>query len=314
VKTRSFPTARIILVMALWAGCFPLITAGLDLAPHLTFAAMRAGIAGAALVVAGMIGGRPWPSGLTTWLLVGTAGLGATSLGFLGMFHAAEYVTPGLATVIANTQPLLAAALGFVVLGERVSPRGALGLAMGFAGILVIAAGQLAGPRTGDDFVLGIVYIVLAAAGVTVGNVVFRRLAGTVDPVTCMGSQLLLGAIPLAVAAAVTESGQGITWSATFVLSLVGLALPGTAVVFWLWLTVLETVELHRANAFSFLIPVLGLALGMVFFDEALTAMQLVGVAVTVAGICLVNLPRRAGRGRGGKRRGQVLSGSRRLS
>lgn len=314
MKTRSFTTVRIILVMALWAACFPLITAGLDLAPHLTFAAMRAGIAGAALVAVGMISGRAWPSSPASWLLVAIAGLGATSLGFLGMFHAAEYVTPGLATVIANTQPLLAAALGFAVLGERVSPRGVLGLAMGFIGILVITAGQLAGPRTGDDFVLGIVYIVLAAAGVTVGNVVFRRLAGTVEPVMAAGSQLLVGAVPLAVAAAVTESGQGITWSTTFVLSLVGLALPGTAMVFWLWLTVLETVELHRANAFSFLIPVLGLTLGVVFYDEALTATLLAGIAVTVAGIYLVNVARPAGGADPGEREGEMLPGSRGLT
>jgi hypothetical protein len=39
--------SKIFLAMFLWAACFPLITAGLQYAPHLTFATMRAVLAGA---------------------------------------------------------------------------------------------------------------------------------------------------------------------------------------------------------------------------------------------------------------------------
>jgi len=51
--------------------------------------------------------------------LIVAADLGATMVGFIGMFHAAEFVSPGLATAIANAQPLIAALLGRIVLGER---------------------------------------------------------------------------------------------------------------------------------------------------------------------------------------------------
>ncbi len=112
-------TIKVVTVMALWAGCFPLITTGLTLAPHITFAAMRALIAGGALVGTALVLRRPVPKGRTTWLLLSASGVGATTLGFLGMFHAAEFIAPGMATVIANTQPLLAAALAYLVLNER---------------------------------------------------------------------------------------------------------------------------------------------------------------------------------------------------
>src|SRR3546814_6697573 len=96
---------RLLTVMVLWASCFPLITIGLDLAPHLAFAAMRAALAGLCLVAFGAVFNRPVPRGARSWGLIALVGLGATSLGFLGMFHAAEFVSPGLATVIANAQP-----------------------------------------------------------------------------------------------------------------------------------------------------------------------------------------------------------------
>jgi drug/metabolite transporter (DMT)-like permease len=294
-RGRARTTAgRTVLVMVLWAACFPLISAGLDLAPHLSFATLRAVIAGGSLLVVGLGTRRPWPHGRRTWLLVAVAGLGATTIGFLGMFHAAEYVAPGTATVIANTQPLLAAALGHLVLRERVGARAAAGLALGFAGIVIIAAPRLVGPARGDHYLLGIAYIILAALGITVANVVFKHLAGTVDPVMATASQLLIGALPLAVAAAVTESPTDITWSSTFLFSLVGLALPGTALVFWLWLTVLETTTLTRANAFTFLVPLFGFAMGVVFYAEHVTVPLVVGMAVTIAGIVAVNRDRPA--------------------
>ncbi|MBI3041717.1 MAG: DMT family transporter [Betaproteobacteria bacterium] len=104
---------RLILVMILWAACFPLITVGLASAPHLTFAALRAILAGTALVALGVILRRPLPSGPAAWGWITAIGLGATTLGFLGMVHAAEFVAPGMATVIANTQPLIAAAVAY---------------------------------------------------------------------------------------------------------------------------------------------------------------------------------------------------------
>ena len=113
--------AQIILVMLLWAACFPLITAGIEFAPHLTFAALRAILAGVVLTALALALRRPLPKEGRVWAMVAVVGLGATSLGFLGMFHAAEFVSPGIATVIANTQPLLAAGLAGIGLKERLT-------------------------------------------------------------------------------------------------------------------------------------------------------------------------------------------------
>jgi len=281
-------TIKVIAVMALWAACFPLITVGLNLAPHITFAAMRALIAGVALVGVAKILGRPVPTGRTTWLLLIVAGVGATTLGFLGMFHAAEYIAPGMATVIANTQPLLAAALAFMVLNERLGTTGIVGLAVGLAGIAVIAAPGFVAQQTNDNYLLGIGFVLLAAAGITISNVAFKYLAGTVDPLMAAGTQLLIGMIPLSIIAALTETPGDVTWSPTFVLILLGLALPGTAVAYWLWLSALQTLPLTRANAFSFLVPIFGLSIGIAFYGEVLTVAIALGASLALIGIILV--------------------------
>lgn len=278
---------RLVAVMALWAMCFPLIAIGLDSAPHLVFAAARASLAGACLLALGAVLRRPLPRGPRSWGLIGVAAVGATSLGFLGMFHAAEFVSPGLATVIANAQPLLAAVLAHAFLGERLRVLGMAGLMAGFAGIAVIAWPGLA---SGDikGYTLGIAYAALAAAGVAAGNLAIKSLAGKVDAVMAMGCQLLIGAAPLALLAISTEDLSSVAWSAKFVLALVVLSALGTSLAFWLWFAALEKVELTRANAFTFLVPPFGLALGAVFFAERLGWFQAAGAALVVLGIVLV--------------------------
>lgn len=279
--------AQIILVMLLWAVCFPLITAGIEFAPHLTFAALRAIFAGLALLALALWLGRRFPTGLRSWTMLAIVGLGATSLGFLGMFHAAEFVSPGIATVIANTQPLLAAMLAGVVLNERLTGRGKAGLALGFIGVLGIAAPQfLSGGQ--PNYIIGVAYIILAALGITVSNVVIKRIAGQVDALMAMGLQMLIGSVPLVVSAWATEEPTTIRWSFTFVWVLLALSLLGTALVYWLWISVLEHTPLNRANAFSFLIPIFGLTMGALFYGETLAWPELAGIALIVLGVGMV--------------------------
>ena len=279
--------AQIILVMLLWAACFPLITAGLDLAPHLTFAAMRALLAGLTLTLLALALHRPLPKRLAHWVMVAVVGFGATSLGFLGMFHAAEFVSPGIATVIANTQPMLAAILASLILHERLTLNGKIGLLLGFIGILIIAAPQVV--STGQQtYIFGVAYIILAALGVTISNVVIKRIAGQVDPLMAMGLQMLIGSIPLILIASGTEEPTAVTWSLTFVGILLALSLLGTALVYWLWFSVLEKTPLNGANAFSFLIPIFGLTIGALFFDETVGWTQLAGIILVILAVGLV--------------------------
>lgn len=286
---------QLIVVMLLWAICFPLITVGIALAPHLAFATLRAFLAGATLIAVALALGRPAPTEPRIWIVLLGVGLGATGLAFLGMFHAAEFVSPGVATVIASTQPLMAAVLASMFLGERLDGRGKLGLALGFLGILLITWPRLlSGP--GQSYALGIAYIFLSALGITASNVLLKWIAGKADAIMAMGIQMIAGGLPLFLGAwAFEKSLTPIFWSSQILLSprflliLFSLSLFGTALVYWLWFTVLEKVPLNQANAFSFLIPIFGLTMGVLFFDETLGWLEAGGIGLTLIGIVQVN-------------------------
>ncbi len=85
------------------------------------------------------------------------------------------------------------------------------------------------------------------------------------------------------------EQPQDVTWSTGFLFALMSLSLLGTALVYWLWFSILEKVPLNRANAFSFLIPVFGLSMGVLFYGETIGWLEAGGIALVLGGIILVN-------------------------
>ena len=296
-KTLSQPGSRglsphmggaAILVMFLWALCFPLIETGLAYAPPMFSAAMRAAISGAVLLAAANVLRRPPISGGSTWIAIAAVGLTATSLGFFGMFYGGTSVSPGLARVIANTQPLIAAILAWGILNESLDNWQRLGLVTGFAGIVIISLPALA---TYDSQLSGIGLILMAAVGIAVSNVLLKRLAGKVDVLRAMGWQLVVGCLPLTAIATSIESTDAIDWSPQFVLNILALSVLGTSAAFAIWFYLLKRVALTDLNAFTFLTPVLALIMGRLFFSESLDAFALSGIVISLLGIYLVNRP-----------------------
>lgn len=283
---RPGDAARLVLVTFLWALCYPLIATGLAASPPLTFAALRAFVAGAGLLLPALALRRPLPQGRRVWLGLVGVGLTATGMGFTGMFLAGGLISPGLATVLSNAQPLIAAGLAYLALHEQLGPRRRLGLVLGFAGIVVVG---LPGLGTGSSSLPGVGFVLLGALGVAVGNVLLKHLAGRVDPLMATGWQFVLGGGALSLAAWIFEVPGQVSWTPAFVTVLLVLGLLGTALAFALWFSLLHRAELTRLNTFTFLTPAFGLAIGAMFFGETLRPMEMAGIGLILAGVWWVS-------------------------
>lgn len=268
------------LVALLWSLCYSLITIAVAHGPALTVAALRAGIAGGFLIVVSLLLGRGLPR-RSDWAAIVSVGLSATTLGIGSMFLAGGRVSPGIAEVIANSQPFMTAILGYFVLSERLGRWQVLGMVVAFAGIGLVAGPSLIA-QDGTSTSLGIGFVLLGALGTAIGNVQMKRYAAA-DPLLLTAWQITVGGLALAVGALVTGSPWP-NWSTPFTWALIGLALPGTAFAFVLWFALLKRAPLNRLNVFSFLVPIFGLGLARVFFDERLSPLQIAGVAFVLIG------------------------------
>jgi len=287
-------TYSAVAVMVLWAICYPLILLSVDYAPIMLTAFFRAFIAGFFLIAIAFLLKRPFPTSLKHWFFITLIGLTATSVGFWGMFFAGSIVSPGLATVLTNAQPIIATTLGWFILKEHINKATAALMATGFLGIVMISGESLLGY---DNLLpLGTLYIFIATLGIAISNILLKLTAKTIDIFYAMGLQLVVGSIPLAVYSYLTRGDTGASLvfslfdSPAYLLLAIGLAVPGTAIPFLIWFWLMDKAPLYRLNIYSFLTPVFGLLLGWYYFDEALNSWQWIGIFIVAASISLIGI------------------------
>ena len=271
--------ARMLWVTAVWGACFVAIQWGLRDAPVLWFATLRSVVAGAALLAVAAVQRRPRPTGRRVWLLVGALGATNAGVAFAAMFAGVAGLATGTAAVLANAQPLLVLLPAWWLYGEAVTARTAAGMAVGFVGLLVVAV-----PGGGGS---GAWLSVLAAAAITTGTLLARRLAGT-DVVQAAGWHFLLGGAGLAVVAAAVEGVPRIDWTPRFVSSLLFLALVGTALAFWAWFTETLRSPLGPLAAWTFLTPVFGIVFSLLLTGERPAGWTAAGLALVLGSMWVV--------------------------
>lgn len=266
-------------VTAAWGGCFVAIRWGLRDAPVLWFATLRALVAGVALMAVATVQGRPRPAGARSWWLIALLALTNASIAFAAMFAGVDGLATGTAAVLANAQPLLILLPAWWLYGERVTARTTVGLAVGFAGLLVVAV-----PGGGGS---GAWLSMLAAVAITAGTLLSRQLAGT-DLVQAAGWHFLIGGAALGAVAGAVEGLPRIDWTPRFALSLAFLALVGTALAFWAWFTETLRCPLGQLAAWTFLTPVFGIAFGVLLTSEYPGRWAAAGMVLVLASLWVV--------------------------
>ncbi|MEQ9363582.1 MAG: DMT family transporter, partial [Leptospirales bacterium] len=232
---------------------------------------------------------------LREWTLLIFTGLSFTALGFGGMFLAGGKIGPGLATVLANLQPLMAAVLARFLLNENLNSARITGLGVAFAGILFIASPAFFTNESSDG-IEGILFVLMGALGTALGNIGLKKVGAFSPPLLAAGLQFLIGGLALLFASYVLEADATIQWSAAFIVSLLVLSFLGTALATVLWLGLLARHPLNRVNLFSYLAPIFAMIIGVAFFAERPGPWEIVGIAFIIFGI-LFGVRRRAASG-----------------
>lgn len=275
--------ARMLWVTAAWGACFIVIRWGLRDAPVLWFAALRSLGAGGALLVLASLQRRPTPRGRPAWALIALLGVTNSSIAFAAMFAGVAGLATGTAAVLANAQPLLILLPAWWLYGEAVTPRLATALVVGFTGLLVVAV-----PGGGGK---GAALSIVAAVAITSGTLLARR-AGHLDVLMVSAWHFVIGGAVLAAVAGAVEGFPAIDWTPRFVASLSFIALVGTAAAFVVWFQEAQRCALGRLAAWTFLVPVFGIALGVVVLGERPVWWTAAGLTLVLGSLCLALRPK----------------------
>jgi probable blue pigment (indigoidine) exporter len=212
--------------------------------------------------------------------------LGALNIGaFFPLLFLSAYRLPGgMAAVVGSVGPLLVVGLSALLLGERPTARSVVtGVVAAFGVSLVVlkAAGAL-------DLV-GVLAAFASAASMSAGTVLTKRWGrpGGVGPLALTGWQLTAGGLLIAPLALLVE-GAPPALDGRAVGGYLYLALANTAVSYWLWFRGIGRLSATQVTLLGPLSPLTAAIVGWAALGQALTPVQLAGMAVafgaTVAG------------------------------
>lgn len=272
-------------VMA-WASSFPAIRAGLAGFGPAEMAALRFALAGApaALFLIATKAKLPERADIWRFLIGGVIFIAGYAL----LLNFGQRVVPaGPAAFIINTNPIMTAVLAMMILGERFSLTAWLGTALSFAGIGVIALGK------GLDVEIGMsVLLILGAAFCNaITTVVQKPLFARYKPLhvaawnMAIGGFVLLPFLPSAIAQAQIAPAVSF-WSVVYLAAVPSLIAYGT------WAITLSRLPAARASNFQYAVPPMAMLLGFLWLGEIPTVFGLIGGAMALAGVVVVNLKR----------------------
>lgn len=281
------PARRLIpaLFVFLWATGFIGARYAMPWAEPFSFLAVRFVLAFAILGAAAILMGAR----RMTWSEAGHAAVAGVLMHGVylgGVFWAIRHGLPaGLSALIVGLQPLITAVFAGSLLGEKVLPRHWAGLALGFAGVVIVLApklGEIGGGVTWATFAAAIV----AVTGMSAGTIWQKRYLSGSDLITGTCWQYAGGALVMAALAFAFETGT-VTWNGELAFAMAWLVLVLSIGAIGLLMIMIRDGEVSRVASLFYLVPAVTAVIAWALFGEELTALQIGGMALTTFGVAL---------------------------
>ena len=287
--------AAFLLLTLIWGTTWAAIRVGLEGLPPLTGVALRFLVAGALLLaLVPVLGVRfEWSRReLALWLANG--GL-AFSASYSIVYWAEQHIPSGLAAILFASYPLFVAALAHVALpGERLEPRAAFGVLLGFAGVVVIFSDDLRSLGGAEVRTVALVFL-LSPIVSALATVAVKRWGAGIHPLSLTAVPMLLTGVVVGALALAFERRLTMAFDARSIAALLYLAVFGSAVTFTVYYWMLAHAPATRVALIAYTIPIVAVAVGALLFGEAVRPRVLAGGALVLLGVAVVN----ARRGRG---------------
>lgn len=188
----------------------------------------------------------------------------------------------GVVAVLNYSMPVFAAVIASFVLGEKLTIRKGLGIAVAIVGMIVlmnVSAG-------GSDYQAVIVGLFSALCW-ALASVLVKLKLSSVNAITLTTWQMIAAAIMLLIYITLFPQGAPV-WSLDAVLCLIYNGILASALAFFLWSYVLQHIEVSKAAVAVLAVPVVGVIGGILFLDEPLTLRIILGMAIIMLGIYTV--------------------------
>jgi len=228
--------------------------------------------------------GAPWPKRREIWPIA-LSGL-LVHAGYLGGVFAALSVgvEAGVISLVVGLQPVLTAAFAGPLLGEVVTRRQWVGLAMGLAGVVLVVRTKLG---LGLGTPLGMGFSIFAMFSITAGTLIQKRYCSFMDLRSGSVVQFMASAA-ITLPIAIFVEGFPVDWTVDFLLALAWLCLVlSIGAISAMYVLIRRGAAAEVASLF-FLVPPTTAIIAWALFKETLDPLSLAGMALVVLAVAMV--------------------------
>jgi drug/metabolite transporter (DMT)-like permease len=270
-------------VATIWGASFLFIDIGLDALPPGVITLQRVGLGALALAV------LPLPRQRTEILPADRVRLITLSITWVAvpftLFPIAEqHISSALTGLLNGGTPIFAAIFAMVLLRQQTRGAQLLGIVVGFLGVVLVSLPSIG---DGSSEAFGVALVVLATVCYGFSVTIAAPLQQRYGSVNLMAKMLALATVWT------TPFGlwqlDDAEWELAPVAAVAVLGVVGTGIAFALMGTLVGRVGSTRASFITYLIPVVALVLGVVFRDDEVVTLELVGVVVVISGAFLAS-------------------------
>ena len=280
--------AMALAIVVIWGVNFVAISHALDGFPPILLAALRFTLTGSAALFVP----RPkevrwyWIAGISTFMF-----FGQYVFLFTGMAHG---MPDGLASLVLQSQAPFTVLAAALLLRERTGGRQVAGIAAAVAGLAVIGAGR------GGNVPLGSLLLVIAAGASWALGSICNRKAGAGNGFALMVWASLYAGPPLILTSLLTEGPHRIGHAfahlhAGPVLGLLYVVVMSTFVGMGAWVVLITKYPASAVAPYTLGVPPIGILAALIANGEKMTALEMAGSLIVLAGLVAIVVPRRAG-------------------
>jgi len=276
--------AGLLTVSFVWGSSFAAIATALESFGPFTIAGGRIIVAALFLSLLVVVRGHRFPREAAVWGRLMFIGVAGTALPFTLIAWGQQSIDSSLAAIIMALTPLNTLIVAHLAThDERLSRRKLVGLAIGFLGVGILVSGSGNG-GTAAALAVGAIYV--GTLSYAISGVQMRKLDHLPPVVVAAGMMIcsLLVSLPLAFIVEDPDLRAASSWSLGAIFYL-GLFSSGLAVVMMAW--VVFRVGAVFLSLCNYLVPMVGIVLGITFLDESLSLATLFAFALIMTGVAV---------------------------
>jgi drug/metabolite transporter (DMT)-like permease len=233
-----------------------------------------------------------WPRTLGGWFPFLILGLTSVAIPFMLISWGELSIDSAVAAILNATVPLFTVIIAHLFLGDdRMTMQRVIGLLVGFSGVIILLSKDI--NSNVNNTILGQLAVILASLFYAASSVYARRTTQNAPGLVRGAGPLVSATLAMWIAVLLVERpfklpGLPLTWIALLWLGVLG---TGLAIILWYYL--LHEIGPTRTGMVTYIMPLGGVILGVIFLNEQLSWQLVVGALLIVSGIVVVNWVRR---------------------